>query len=82
MKITNVCATDDYRLLIDFEKGNRVVFNMRRMVETLPYYRLNDPDTFKAVRFEDKAVYWEAPDGKPEIIPMRITVDEILFSLR
>lgn len=82
MKITNVCATNDYRLLIDFEEGNQVTFNMQRMVETIPYYRLSDLDTFKSVRFEDKAVYWVPPDEKPEILPTRITVDEILFSLR
>lgn len=82
MKITNVCATEDYRLLIDFEEGNQVIFNMQRMVETLPYHRLKDTDTFRSVRFEDKAVYWDSPDGKPEIVPMRITVDSILFTLR
>ena len=82
MKITNVGATEDYRLLIDFEEGNQVIFNMQRMVETLPYRRLRDIETFKSVRFEDKAVYWDAPDGKPEIVPMRFTVDSILFSLR
>ncbi len=82
MKITNVCATEDYRLLIDFEEGNQVIFNMQRMVETLPYQRLKNPDTFKSVRFEDKAVYWEPSDGKPEIVPLRFTVDSILFTLR
>jgi hypothetical protein len=82
MKITNVQATDDYKLLIDFEEGNRVSFNMQRMVETIPYFRLRQLDAFKAVKFEDKAVYWDPPDGKPEYMPMRITVDEILFTLR
>ncbi|MEA4925966.1 MAG: DUF2442 domain-containing protein [Syntrophomonadaceae bacterium] len=82
MKIMNVRTTDDYRLLIDFGEGNQVSFNMRRMVETLPYLRLKDPEVFKSVKFEDKAVYWDPPDEKPEIFPMRITVDEILFALR
>ncbi len=82
MKITNVHATDDYRLLIDFEESNQVIFNMQRMVETLPYLRLKDTAVFQSVRFEDKAVYWDPPDEKPEIFPLRITVDSILFSLR
>lgn len=82
MKITNVHATDDYRLLIDFEEGNQVIFNMQRMVETLPYLRLKNQETFKSVKFEDKAVYWDPPDGKPELFPLRITVDRILFTLR
>lgn len=82
MKITNVQATDDYKLLIDFEQGNRVIFNMQRMVQTIPYFRLQDKTVFKAVRFEDKAVYWDPPDEKPEIFPLRLTVDDVLFSLR
>lgn len=82
MKITNVRATDNYRLLIDFEEGNQVSFNMRRMVETFPYLRLKDLTVFQPVKFEDKAVYWDSPDEKPEIFPLRITVDSILFTLR
>ena len=82
MRITGVQPADEYRLLIDFEEGNQLCFNMQRMVETLPYIRLRDPSVFKLVKFEDKAVFWDPPDGKPEIVPMRFTVDEILFSLR
>lgn len=82
MRITNVQATDHYILLIEFEGGSRINFSMKRMVETLPYMRLRDSDTWESVKFEDKAVYWAPPDGKPEIIPIRFTVDEILFSLR
>ncbi len=82
MKITNVQPTDDYRLLIDFEKGNQVIFNMQYMVETLPYLRLKNLEAFKSVLFEDKAVYWDPPDEKLEIFPIRITVDSILFTLR
>lgn len=82
VRITAVQATDDHSLLIDFEQGNRVTFSMKRMVETIPYMRLSNLDVFRAVRFEDKAVYWDPPDERPEYMPMRITVDEILFSLR
>lgn len=66
MKITNVRAMDDYRLLINFEEGNRVVFNMERMVETRPYGKLKNLETFRVVRFEDKAVYWNLPNEKTE----------------
>ncbi len=82
MKITNVRAMDSHRLLIDFEEGNRVVFNMERMAETHPCGRLKNLETFRAVRFEDKAIYWEAPGEKPGILPIRFTVNSILFSLR
>jgi hypothetical protein len=82
MRITNVRAAERYILLIDFEDGSQVSFNMKRMVETLPYRRLIDTEVFRNVKFEDKAVYWDPPDSKPEIIPLRFTVDDILFSLR
>ena len=82
MRITDVRAADNYILIIEFEGGSCVNFSMKRMVETIPYMRLRDPVAWKSVKFEDKAVYWDSPDGKPEIVPMRVTADEILFSLR
>ena len=82
MKIVNVRVAEDYMLLIDFENGSQVNFSMKRMIETIPYRRLSDPDIWGSVKFVDKAVYWDPPDEKPEIVPMRLTVDEILFSLR
>lgn len=81
-KIVNVRAGEDYRLLIDFDDGSSLIFNMQRMVRTLPYFGLQDSASFQAVKFDDKSVYWDAPDGKPEYLPLKLSLDNILFSLR
>lgn len=81
-KILSVHASDDYKLLLDFDDGSKVIFNMQNMVKTLPYFRLNDLTSFQAVKFDGKFVYWDAVDEKPEYFPLRLSIDKILFSLR
>ena len=81
-KIVNVHASDDYKLLIDFDEGSNILFNMQKMVRTIPYFRLKDLANFQAVKFDEKSVYWDDADGKPEFFPLRLSVDTILFSLR
>lgn len=81
-KIVNVFASDDYKLLIDFDDGSNIIFNMQKMVKTIPYFRLQDMARFQSVKFDEKSVYWEAADGKPKYFPLRLTLDAILFSLR
>jgi hypothetical protein len=81
-KIISVQADDDYKLLIGFEDGSSINYNMQRLVKTMPYLRLKDNACFRSVRFDEKSVYWEPADGKPEYFPLRLSVDNILFSLR
>lgn len=81
-KIVCVHGSDDYKLLIDFDDGSKVTFNMQNMVKTLPYFRLNDLTSFQAVKFDGKFVYWEPEENKPEYFPLRLSIDKILFSLR
>ena len=81
-KIASVHGSDDYKLLIDFDDGSRIIFNMQKMVKTLPYLRLNKLSNFQTVKFDEKSVYWDAVDNKPEYFPLRLSVDNILFSLR
>lgn len=69
-------------LLIDFDDGSSITFNMQKMVEKIPYFRLKDLSSFRAVKFDEKSVYWDTSDGKPEYLPLRLSVDAILFSLR
>ena len=80
--IVNVRTSNDYKLLIDYDDGSSITFNMQKMVETIPYFRLKNPASFEAVKFDGKSVYWEASDGKPEYIPLKLSIDTILFSLR
>ncbi len=81
-EIVNVCAGDDYKLLIEFEDGSRITYNMQKLVGTLPYFRLKEPALFRTVKFDNKSVYWDAGDEKPEYFPLRFSIDSILFSLR
>ena len=77
-----VVPSDDYKLRIDFEDGSQIIFNMQKMVKTMPYFRLNDPTSFQSVKFDEKSIYWDAADEKPEYFPLRLSIDTILFSLR
>ena len=81
-KIVDVHGSDDYKLLIDFEDGSNITFNMQKLVRTIPYFRLNDLVSFQTVKFDTKSVYWDAEDQKPEYLPLRLSIDTILFSLR
>ena len=81
-KIAHVHGGDGYKLLIDFDDGSSIVFNMQKMIKTFPYLRLNDLSSFQAVKFDEKSVFWEPVDGNRECFPLRLTVDNILFSIR
>ncbi|WP_088187108.1 DUF2442 domain-containing protein [Desulfosporosinus sp. FKA] len=82
-KIIKVTAQDDFKLLIEFEQGHKVLFNMQRLIKTLPFLALNDLECFRKVEIEDKALYWpEAGGRKQTILPVRLTVDNILFAIR
>lgn len=80
--IIGVTANDDFSVLIEFEQGNKILYNMKKMVATMPYSRLSDPTYFKTVKYEDKAIFWDEPKASGCIFPLRFSVDEILFSLR
>lgn len=81
-KIKSVSGSDDYKLFIDFDDGNSIIYNMQKLIKTIPYLRLKNMNCFLAVKFDDKSVYWDTGAEKPECIPLRISVDSILFSIR
>lgn len=81
-KIVNVQAGDDHKLLIGFDDGSSITYNMQKKIGTIPYFRLNDLAFFRAVKFDEKYVYWDTEDGKPEYSKLKISIDTILFSLR
>ncbi|MDP4093419.1 MAG: DUF2442 domain-containing protein [Bacillota bacterium] len=82
-RIINVTPNDDYTLLIEFEQGNQILFNMQRIIKTIPYNALNDLERFKNVKVEDKALCWYDM-GTPgqTLMPVRLTIDNILFAIR
>lgn len=79
--IISVIPNDDFTLLIEFEHGNKVLFNMKQMINSIPYNALNNLECFKKLRIEEKAISWDAYNPNT-VIPLRLTVDHILFTIR
>jgi hypothetical protein len=82
-KILKVTANDDYTLLVEFEGNNKIYFDMKELIQTMPYHSLNDPECFKDFTLEERAIRWKDV-GRPELAmrPVRLTVDDILFTIR
>ena len=82
-KILNVTPNDDYTLLVEFEHGNKIIFNMRKIIKTIPFSSLEDLSRFKDITLEEKAICWPEPvPGEKSIMPLRLTVDNMLFTIR
>jgi hypothetical protein len=82
-KILKVTPNDDYTLLVEFEHGNQIIFNMREIIKTMPFSSLKDLSRFKDIRLEEKAICWPEPvPDKKSIMPLRLTVDNMLFTIR
>lgn len=82
-KMLRVIPNDDYTLLVEFEHGNKIIFNMRDMIKIIPYSSLEDLDRFRNITLEEKAIRWPDPiPGKSTMLPIRLTVDNMLFAIR
>lgn len=69
-------------MLIEFEYGNKILFNMQRLIKTIPFHAFNDIECFKRVTVEDKAIFWDTNKQDKTLMPIRLTVDNILFKIR
>lgn len=82
-KIIKVTPNGDYTLLVEFEHGNKIIFNMRELIKTIPFSSLEDLGRFKDVTLEEKAICWPEPiSGRKSMLPLRLTVDNMLFTIR
>lgn len=82
-KIIAVTPNDDFTLLIEFEQGNKILFNMQRLVKTMPYSALKDLNRFKDITVKEKALCWQDVGGSERtMLPLKLTVDNILFTIR
>jgi hypothetical protein len=82
-KLIKATPNEDYTLLLEFEQGNKILYDMKPLLQSLPYRKLNDLSRFKNLTLEDKAVCWPDPSDRDEsIMPLRLTVDNILFTIR
>lgn len=82
-KILKVTPNDDYTLLVEFEHGNKIVFDMSELIKTIPYHSLQDLNRFKDITLEEKAIRWPDPKAPGmSMMPLRLTVDNMLFAIR
>lgn len=82
-RIINVIPNDDYTLQVEFENRSKILFNMQDLVKTIPYAGLQDLAYFRRVEFEEKALFWrETGRWESTMLPVRLTVDHMLFSIR
>lgn len=82
-KIIKVTPNDDYTLLVEFEYCNKIIFNMRELIKTIPFSSLEDLSRFKDVTTEEKAIRWREPiPGQKSVVPVRLTMDNMLFTIR
>lgn len=80
-RIIGAVANEDYTVTIVFDQGSRIIYNMRNQINTLPFLRIKDLESFKTIQFDDKSIFWDE-FGSRGIIPLRLSLDSILFSLR
>lgn len=69
-------------LLIEFEYGNSILFNMQKLIRTMPFQSIGDRERFNKFKVEEKAICWEAEENQQTMISVRLTVDNILFHIR
>lgn len=81
-RMLRVTPNSDHTLLIEFEYGNRILFNMEGLLKTMPYRALSDPECFQSARIDGKAICWDTDKPGHALIPLRLTVDNILFAIR
>ena len=82
-KMIKVTPNDDYTLLVEFDDGHKIIFDMKDLIKTMPYSSLKDLERFRDITLEEKAIRWPDPvKGKPSLYPIRLTVDNMLFTIR
>jgi hypothetical protein len=81
-KILEVTPNDNYNFLVKFGHGNKIIFNMRDIIKTIPFNSMEDLSRFKDIMVEEKAICWPEPvPGEISIIPLRLMVDNMLFTI-
>lgn len=67
-------AMPDYIIMVDFDNGERRLFDVKPYIRGDWFSELNDPETFKEVRVAGLSVAW--PDGQ-DIAPDCLYVNSV-----
>ena len=66
LDVIAVKATNDYRLYLEFENGEKRIFDMTPLMEKPPFVRLKGSPLFQAARVDYGTVCWP---GNIDIAP-------------
>lgn len=69
LDVTHVSAAADYNLLLEFENGEKRIFDMKPYLLKRPFGPLNDSAIFNLARVENGTVTWPGDlDIAPETL--------------
>jgi hypothetical protein len=69
LDVLTVQATKDYRLFLEFENGEKRIFDMTPLLEKRPFVRLKESPLFMAARVDYGTVCWPGDiDIAPETL--------------
>lgn len=58
-KATNVLPKEDYMLLVEFDNGERKVFDVKPYLNKKAFEKLKDINEFKKVKISGLSIRWE-----------------------
>ena len=58
-KATNVLPKEDYMLLVEFDNGERKVFDVKPYLNKKAFEKLKDINEFKKVKLSGLSIRWE-----------------------
>lgn len=58
-KATNVLPKEDYTLLVEFDNGERKVFDVKPYLNKKAFEKLKDINEFKKVKISGLSIRWE-----------------------
>ena len=58
-KAINVIPQDDYTLLLEFDNGEKKIFDVKPYLEHKAFKDLKDKDNFKSVKISDLSIKWK-----------------------
>ena len=74
-RIKNVIANNNYELIIEYQNGEKKLYNIQNLLEEEYYKKLKDLDYFLQAKNSQVTIEW--PDGE-DIDPNRLYEDSII----
>ncbi len=79
-KILKVTPPDNYRLIAEFENGEKRIADIKPLMNKKVFSMLEDVSLFNRAYIEFGAVTWHTPDGNEiDICPDKLYMDSIPY---